>query len=166
MAMFDATTIFKRKFIWISFVCLPLFVSISNGEKFCTKIDFNRTTIPEFRECFGKPGKGFILKSYQDTPEIPPYRPTSRYFFAPASDTESCVESTFNLTMNAMTRIEAAIYVKSISNAFVEIIVFDADRNEQKFEWKTLISNGNWTLIKGVILSEIPNARVRFDCLH
>lgn len=147
----------SRRIIGIFF----MYLCIANAQKYCAKIDFNRQIIPEFRECFGKPYPVLTAKEYRNNPEIRPYRSTSRYFLGTEFDLYSCLESTSNISMNGMTRIEAPIYSKLFSDAFIEITVYDANRNMRMDFWRIDTSNGiGWSKIPGVIRSIIPNARV------
>lgn len=153
---------FDHRFFGILVVCLFQFCCIANAQNYCAKVDFNRAAFSEFRQCYGKSLPVFVTKDYQTHREIRPYRPASRYYLGTNIDSYSCIESSFKFSMNAMTRIEAAVYLKSVLNAFIEIVVYDADRNMPVYSWRNETANGNWFLIHGEIRSTIPNAQVHY----
>lgn len=142
------------------FVFLSLVCDISQAQNFCAKIDFNRPTYSEFHECHGRYIPKFVIKPYWEQHEIHPYRSTSQYFLGTDFYPDSCIESVQNFSMNANTRIEAAIYLKSFSNAFIEIIVLDAENNSQVHNWRNGTANGNWFVIHGEVQKNIPHAQV------
>lgn len=135
-------------------------IGLSSAQNSCAKIDFNQSTYPAFRECRGKFLPVFIVKEYAYFHDIKPYRPSSRYFLSTNIDGYSCIESTFKFNLNINSRIEAAVYLNSFANAFVEIVVYNMDQNNVPvYSWRNASSNG-WFLVHGDIRSSIPNAQV------
>lgn len=128
---------------------------------YCSKVDFNRPTFSEFIECKNKFVPLFIIQNYANKPSITPYRPTSEYFLSANNEGSTCAESTTIYLLNSSSRIDAAVFL-SFENpgAFVEILVFDADRNIPVYSWRNDSSNG-WYTIWGRIGTTIKNARVR-----
>lgn len=128
----------------------------------CAKIDFNRTTFPEFGVCQGKNQPNFVIKSYSGQKELAPYRQKSVYYLSNNfHDSYSCAESTIPLTVNPTSLIEAAVNLKSVGSSFLEIVVYDADRNERVDSLRTDGTNG-WQIIHKNLGRTIQNARVRF----
>lgn len=127
----------------------------------CAKIDFNRTTSPEFAECQGKNQPNFRIKNYAIEKELTPYRPNSKFYLSNNfHDSYSCAETIIQLTVNPTTIIELAVYLKSVGLSFLEIVVYDADRNERIDSLRTDGTNG-WQIIYKNLRRTIQNARVR-----
>lgn len=136
------------------------FCDVTLAQINCAQIDFNRTTYPEFRECKGKFYPIFVIKDYAShSNEVKPYRNTSRYYLSNNFNEFSCVESAMFFVIDNYTKIEAAIYLKSIESSFVEIVVYDADRNERIDSLRTDGTNG-WQILQKNIRFNIHNARV------
>lgn len=126
----------------------------------CVKIDFNRTTSPEIAECFGKNQPNFVINTYELQKELIPYRPNSKYYLSyNFHETYSCAESTMQLTVNPTSIIEAAIYFKPVGSSFLEINVYDANRNERIDSLRTDGTNG-WQIFHKNLHKTIQNARV------
>lgn len=135
--------------------------NLSVAESNCAKIDFNRTTSPEFGVCQGKNQPNFVIKSYSVQKEPAPYRQNSKYYLSNNfHDTYSCAESTIPLSVNPTSLVEAAVYLKSsVGSSFLEIVVYDADRNERVDSLRTDGTNG-WQIIYKNLHKTIPHARV------
>lgn len=130
------------------------------AQTFCAKYDFNRTTNPEFRVCSGRNLEGFVNQDYASHPEIRPYRPTSRYFLTNSFvQAFLCIESSAIFSFKQNTTVDAAIFLKSIGNSFLQIDIYDADRN---FLVHSFRSDGTvgWTILHGIIRNNIPRGRV------
>lgn len=128
----------------------------------CAKIDFNRTTFPEFGVCLGKNQPNFVIKSYLAQKDLTPHRPKSVYFLSNNfHDSYSCAESNIPLIVNPTSLIEAAVNLKSVGSSFLEIVVYDADRNERVDSVRTDGTNG-WQIIYKKLQRTIQHARVRF----
>lgn len=128
----------------------------------CVKIDFNRTTFPEFETCLGKNLPNFMIKSYATQNELTPFRPTTNYYLSNNFfDSYSCAESSLPSTIkvNPTTIIEVAVNLKSKASSFLEIILYDADRNERIDSVRTDGTNG-YQIIHKQIQKTIANARV------
>lgn len=126
----------------------------------CAKVDFNRTTFPEYGVCQGKNQPNFVIKSYSVLKELTPYRQQSVYYLSNNfHDTYSCAESTIPLTVNPTSLIEAAVNLKSVGSSFLEIVVYDADRNERVDSVRTDGTNG-WQIIHKNLHRTIQHARV------
>lgn len=133
---------------------------LSLAQMNCAKIDFNRTSVPELRECKGKNLPNFVIKTYSKELEPAPYRSNAIYFLSNNfHDTYTCTESTMQFTMKPTTLIEAAVYLKSFGISFLEIVVYDADRNERIDSVRTDGTNG-WQILHANIRKTIQNARV------
>lgn len=128
----------------------------------CARIDFNRTTFPEFITCEGKNQPNFVIKSYFAQKELTPHRQKSIFYLSNSfHDTYSCAESNIPLTVNPTSIIEAAVNLKSVGSSFLEIVVYDADRNERIDSVRTDGTNG-WQIIHKKLQRTIQHARVRF----
>lgn len=126
----------------------------------CVKIDFNRTTSPEFGVCLGKNQPNFVIKTYEKQKEFIPHRLNSKYYLSNNfHDSYSCGESTMLLTVNPTSIIEAAIYFKSVGSSFLEIVVYDANRNERIDSLRTDGTNG-WQIIYKNLHRTVQSARV------
>lgn len=134
--------------------------NLSLAQTNCAKIDFNRTAFPELRECQGKNLPNFVIKSYSDQPDLIPFRPNSKYYLTNNfHDSYSCAESAMPLTVNPTSIIEAAVYLKSPDSSFLEIVVYDIDRNERIDSFRTAGTYG-WQILYTNIRKTITNARV------
>lgn len=151
----------KSVLFFVTLIVIDNNLSMAQSQMNCAKIDFNRTTTPEFGECLGKNQPNFVIKSYQTQKELTPYRPNSKYYLSyNFHDSYSCGESTMQLTVNPTSLIEAAIHFKSAGSSFLEIVVYDADRNERIDSLRTDGTNG-WQIIYKNLRRTIQNARVR-----
>lgn len=123
---------------------------VDDKPKFCSKLDFNRPSYPEF-------GPDFIIKEYK--PPVTPFRPPSRHYLTNNFNDYSFVLPRMKFSLNQTTIIEAAINFRAVGNAFFDIIVYDVNTNSQE---QVLHINGTkgWILFKKNILKNIPNARV------
>lgn len=139
---------------------LVVFCDRTTAQSFCAKVDFNRTAFPEYNECSGKFYPNFVVKDYAMAKNIQPYRPYTKYYLTNNFDQFSCAESNIRISINPSSVIEAAIYLNPIGNAFVEINIYDADRNVRV---DSLRSDGTseWFILKKNMQSIIPNARVK-----
>lgn len=126
----------------------------------CAKIDFNRTAFPEFRDCQGKNLPNFMIKTYSIQTELTPFRLNSKYYLTNNfHDSYSCAESAIQLTLNPTSIIEAAIYLRSPDSSFLEIAVYDVERNERIDSFRTDGTIG-WQILYTNIRRTILNARV------
>lgn len=141
------------------FVFLMVLCDRTSAQLHCAQIDFNRTSYPEFRECIGKYYPVFIIKDYALFRDLKPYRPTAHYFLSNNFDSFSCIETSMHFVINANTTIEAAIFLKSIGNSFVEIVIYDADRNERIDSLRSDGTNG-WLNLQAKMFHNINNAQV------
>lgn len=153
--------IFSLKFLLFSLILILIIGIVASEPLYCTKVDFNRPTFSEFIKCKNKFVPLFVIENYVNNSSIQPYRPTSEYFLSANAEGFTCAESTATFFLNSSSRIDAAIFL-SFKNpgAFVEILVFDADRDIPVYSWKNDSSNG-WYTIWGKIGITIKNARVR-----
>lgn len=150
---------FTLKFLSV-FVPMLLFCSIVSAQSPCAKIDFNRTMFHEFRECRQRYNPVFAIKDYTAN-NIPKYRPNSRYFLGTNFNEFSCIESMARFPLNPNSFIDAPVYFKSTPGAFIEIIVYDMDRNLPVYSWRNNDGKGAWSIAHIDIRSQIPNAQVR-----
>ncbi|XP_055326744.1 uncharacterized protein LOC129580396 [Sitodiplosis mosellana] len=136
------------------------FVHLTVAQQLCTKIDFDRTVLPEFRECTDQRLPALYITDYASHREVPPYRPASPYYLSNSYFGLSCIESVIVLAFDKYTSIEAAIYLKSLGSAFVEINVYDATHINSLV--KSFRSDGtqNWSILRGSVDRNISNARV------
>lgn len=139
---------------------LLVFCELTMCQQFCAKINFDRPVFSEFRECKEQYLPPFYIKDYASNRGVPPYSLTSKYFLSNNYYGFSCMESNIIFSFNRNTYIEAAIYLKSLPNAFVEINVYDGNKNELI---KSIRSDGtqNWSILRGNVNGNISNARVR-----
>lgn len=148
----------KSLLVFVIFVVINSKQSLADTN--CAKIDFNRTTFPEFGVCRGKNQPNFVINLYSEQTELTPYRKNSKYYLSNNfHDTYSCAESTIPLSVNPTSIIEAAVYLKSSGPSFLEIVVYDADRNERIDSLRTDGTNG-WQIIHKNLRKTIPHARV------
>lgn len=147
-------------FILFGFLCSM--ISTEDPKPYCSKIDFNRPTFTEFRECRGKFLPLFSVKSYSGSSAITPFRPTSKYYLSTNVEGYTCAESSSKYSLNESSRIDSAIFLSfENAGAFVEILVVDTDKNIPVYSWKN-DSSTNWYRINGRIKNKIPNAQVKF----
>lgn len=128
----------------------------------CLKIDFDRTTFPEFGICQSKNQPNFVIKSYATQNDLKPFRSNAKYYLTNNFyDTYSCAESIppYTLKVNPTSVIEVAVNLKSNTSSFLEIVLYDADRNERVDSIRTDGTNG-WQIIHKNIRKTIQNARV------
>lgn len=140
-------------------VFLTVCCDVTSAQMACAKIDFNRTSFTEFRECQGKYSPILAIKDYASHPNVKPYRPKSQYFLSNNFNTYSCIESSQLFAIDTNTLIEAAIYLKSIENSYIEIVIYDADRNERIDSLRNDGTTG-WMELKGKMTHVIHRARV------
>lgn len=144
----------------IAFILFRL-VRCDLAQELCVKIDFDRPSYSEFRECKEQRLPALCIENYTSHHEVPPYQPTSKYFLSNNFYGFSCIESNIILTFDQNTFIEAALYLRSIGNAFVEINIYDANINALM---KSIRSDGiardSWLILRGTIDGNISNARV------
>lgn len=136
-----------------------VFCDRSSAQIHCAQIDFNRTYISEFKECTGKYHPVFIIKEYAQHHDLKPYRPTSHYFLSNNFESFSCAETSMHFTIDANTTIEAAVFLKTIGNSFVEIVIYDADRNERIDSLRSDGTNG-WLNLQSKMFHNVRNAQV------
>lgn len=141
-------------------VPLLLFCSILSVHIQCAEVDFNRTVFTEFRECNQRQLPALVIKNYSAN-NIPNYRPTSLFFLGTNVNKFSCIESSDKFPLNPDSYIKAPVYFKSISGAFIEILVYDLDQNLPVYSWRKSDGKGDWTMAHIDIKNEIPNAQVR-----
>lgn len=147
----------------IIIISLILFYRLASAQRFCAKIDFNRTFFDEFRKCSGfSSAPLFKIKEYAITPEVHPYRKTSRYYLSTKYIGESCMMSLDKYVLNTKSRIEAAFFLKSPGSASITFSVFDLDINKDRYIWKKDKSSSDWSILKEDIKTPIQNAVVRF----
>lgn len=148
--------------VWILLVS-SLMVAELNAQKpnpFCAKIDFNHSTVRGFHEC--KYIKILKPKRYQDTPDVPPYRSSSKFYLSNELEGLSCAESTPHFQLNNNTLIEAAIYLKYFTpGAFVEINIKDLDKKKNLHQWK-IETSGEWNVMRKRTRGTVKNAQVQY----
>lgn len=133
---------------------------LASAQRFCAKIDFNRTDFFEFRKCSISSAPLFRIKEYATTPEIHPYRKTSRYYLTTDYIGESCMMTYDKYILNTKSKIEVAFFLKSPGGAFITFSVFDLDINKDIYQWKK--SASDWSMLKEDIKTPIQNAVVSF----
>lgn len=137
--------------------------NLSLAQMNCAKIDFNRTTFPEFGVCLGKNQPNFVINDYLVQKEITPFRQNTKYYLSNNfHDTYSCAESTIPLTVTSTTLIEMAVNLRSAGASFLEIVIYDADRKERIDSLRTDGTSG-WQIIHKNLYKTIAHARV---CLY
>lgn len=148
----------------ISFITFVVILcDLASAQLYSAKFDFNRTSRPDFiRDCQGKYHPNFVMEPYGTGKfNIAPYRQNAKYFLTNNFYGIICAESflPIPLSISPSATIEMAIYLKSVGNAFVEINVYDNDRN---LRIDSLRNDGTagWFLLKKKIPYDIPNARV------
>lgn len=129
-------------------------------QKFCAKVDFNRTSFTEFGACHEKHFEILYIKDYASNKDLKPNRPTARYFLSNRYSAYSCVETNLKLSLNQNSTYETAVFLKSDGKSFLEIVVYDGDRHEPIDSFWTGGSNG-WQIIKRNLKKVTLNARVR-----
>lgn len=146
---------------FLSFV-LPLLLlcSITSAQNQCVKIDFNRTVSDEIRECNQRKLPALAIKDYS-TNNLPKYRPTTRYFLGTNFIEFSCIELSAKFSLNPDSYIEAPVYLKSDTKAYISITVYDMDRNMSVYSWRNSDGKGAWSMAHIDIKSQITNAQVR-----
>lgn len=148
-----------QKFLSL-FVAVLLSCSTASAQSPCAKIDFNRTMFHEFRECRQRYNPVFAIKDYTVN-TIQKYRPNSRYFLGTNFNEYSCIESVARFPLNPNSFIDAPVYLTSVPGAFVEIVVYDMDRNLPVYSWRNSDGKGIWSIAHIDIKSSIPNAQVK-----
>lgn len=132
----------------------------SAADTYCAKINFNRTIFPEFHECKDKHLPTLIGKRYAANTEPNPSRPNITYYLSNNFESYSCLESSKQFSMDANTVFEVAVLLKSVGISYLEINIFDADRNFLSKTLRTAGTNG-WNVLRDKLHSTIKNARVR-----
>lgn len=146
---------------FLSFVlALLILCSITSAHNHCEKIDFNRTVFNEFRECSQRQLPALTVKDYS-TNNLPKFRPTSRFFLGTILNDFSCMESSAKFSLNPDSYIEAPVYFKSDTKAYISITVYDMDRNMPVHSWRNSDNKGAWSMAHIDIKNEITNAQVR-----
>lgn len=152
----------------IIFILISVLLSSGRAQRtYCSKIDFNRPEVSGFRECTDRFLPMFHVKRYRDTPDVPPYRPTSEYYISNHIEGFSCTESEANFYLNKNSYIMAAIYLHfATPGASIQVNVVDADTRRTVYRWKSETSNG-WFLLNKAISGSIKNAKVskRTSCI-
>lgn len=145
----------------ILIVSLLLLSSITSARKQCAEIDFDRFQVfKELRECKQGQLPPLAIKDYS-TNSLPKYRPTSRYFLGTNFNEHSCIELSAKFSLTPDSYIEAPVYLKSEREAYVNITVYDMDRNAPLYAWRFDDGKGGaWSVARIDIKSEIPNAQV------
>lgn len=152
----------------VGIFCALLIFEPIGAQMFCEKVEFNQSMYSKFRSCTNKLLPIMVVKDYASHREIPAYRPTSRFFLSTYTEGDSCVELTTRFSLNSNSRIESAIYLKSMLRSFVEITVYDMDKYGQPvYSWRNETAN-RWIIVQGEIRLSIPNAQVstlkNFSC--
>lgn len=145
--------------IIVTIISLDVFYRSASAQKFCAKVDFNRTHYYEYGKCSFSNSPIFIIKSYATTPELHPYRKGANYFLTP-NYIDSCIMSHDKYSLNLSSRIEAAVYFSA--SAIFTFVVYDTDRNVVAYQWRVDKPSYKWFIFKGEIKTSIPNAVVHF----
>lgn len=136
---------------------------LTSAQLYSAKFDFNRTSYPNYLgNCEGRNHPNFVIAQYESGKiSIPPFRRNAKYFLTNNFNAIICAESLLPipLSINPSATIEMAINLKSVGNAFVEIVVYDIDRNLRIDSLRNDGTSG-WLLLKKKIPYDIPNARV------
>lgn len=135
----------------------------SKNSEYCAKIDFNRTSFTDFRQCTAQYLPQFVVKSYTNTPIIKPYRARALYYLSTDFVGYSCVESTRTFFMNSNTRIVAAVLLKAADYVNIEISVYNTELNRKIYSWINGTSSGqssSWFIMSGQVMETIPRAEV------
>lgn len=152
-----------RHIFVILMVSSSLYIAASDSP-LCSKIDFNRADYRDFRQCSGQNLPIFVVKTYATTPvtDVYKYRPNSLYYLSTSFYGYSCVESVNRFTMNRNTRIEAAVFLKTITYANIEIAIYN-EQHRRVYTWINETSQGRpstWFIMQGVVSETITNAMV------
>lgn len=144
----------------ISFLFCLLQPTIGQSTKICSKIDFNRPAISDFRECYQQFLPVLKIKKYAEETEINPYRISSEFFLSPFVEGYSCVESVSVFQLNENSVIQAAVYLSFVdAGAFVRLIVVDLEQNKEALSWRYETS-GDWFMVEQKINVKINRAMV------
>lgn len=141
-------------------IVMVLLQSSAGQSKVCSKIDFNRAVINEFRECYQQFLPVLKTQKYSDQTAVTPYRPGTEFFLSPSVEGYSCLESVpvFKLDENSV--IQAAIHVDFVDEgAFVSIVVVDLTANNEAYSWKYQKSH-KWFMVEEKITKKVPQAMV------
>lgn len=129
--------------------------------KICSKIDFNRASVVDFRECYQQFLPMLQIKKYANETNVRPFRPESKYFLTPFIEGYSCLESVSEFALNENSIIQAAIHLSYVdAGAFVRLIVVDLNENKEAIFWEYNKSK-KWFMIEEKITMKIPRAMVR-----
>lgn len=153
---------FSHKILFVT-ISLVIFHQLTLAQKYCAKVDFNRTNFNEFRECSLSYLPELKIKEYSKTSEVHPYRKTSRYYLSTDFINQySCIMTSEKYALSPTTRIEAAVFLKSFANAFVKFFVYDTDNNMEIYSWRNSTSSPNWFIFNAEVKINIPHAVVYF----
>lgn len=148
----------------------PIFHCAVDSELFCAKFEYHLISRHDnLQNCAQPKIPNFVMSSYASAPTVRPYRNNSLYFLSSQPNTDySCANFIRKFSMNAASRIVAAIFLKATQYAAVEILVYNLELNkrQQVFFWTNSSSTDKsaaWFLIHGRITETIPNAVVRCD---
>lgn len=148
-----------RIYFGYSFAILVVFCDIISAQQFCTRIEFSRESFgSKFRACPNKLHTMFTIKDFNQN--FKPNRTNHKQYLT-NSFAYSCAELIPRLRLNFSSSIEASIFLKSINDEFVEIILYDADTNTVAEKFKHT-GTGNWFPFKCIVHGNIMNARVNW----
>lgn len=149
-------------------ISLPIAYCITDDTKFCAKFEYHHISRHDnLLECTQPKIPNFVMSSYTSAPSIKPYRNNSLYFLSNKPNSEyTCATFIRKFSMNATTRIMAAVFLKAPQYAAIEILVYNMEisRRQQVFFWtnsSSLDQSSAWFMIHGKITETIPNAVVR-----
>lgn len=148
--------------IFLLIISFILFEIVTGQSKVCSKIDFNRAAVNEFRECYQQFLPVLKTHKYSEQTAVTPYRWGTEFFLSPTVEGSSCLESVpvFKLDENSV--IQAAIHLSFVDEgAFISIVVVDLIANNEAYTWKYQKSH-KWFMVEEKITKKVPQAMVRF----
>lgn len=143
-----------------SFLFCLLHSAIGQSSKICSKIDFNRAVVNDFRECYQQFLPVLRIKKYADETGLQSYRPGTEFFLSPFVEGYSCVESVSVFQLDENSVIQAAVYLSFVdAGAFVRLIVVDLQENKEAISWR-YEESADWFMVAEKVGMKINRAMV------
>lgn len=149
----------RWRYAFSVFFCL-VHPAIGQTSKICSKIDFNRAVVSDFRECFQQFLPVLRIKKYSEETELQSYRPGTEFFLSPFVEGYSCVESVSVFQLDENSVIQAAVFLSFVdAGAFVRLIVVDLEENREALSWRYEKST-DWFMVEEKVGRKINRAMV------
>ncbi|XP_031635914.1 uncharacterized protein LOC116348872 [Contarinia nasturtii] len=127
------------------------------AQQFCHQIQFNRNTFSkDMKPCGDKSKSPFVIKDFNEN--FKPHISDSKQYLS-NNFVNSCAELAPRLSLTANSSIHANIYLKKVKDEFVEIVVYDASRNQVMERFRQNIY-GNFNELVGRVRVDVPNAKI------